>query len=419
MMNQATLRYAAPLLALFASSFAPPEEVLKATDHKKLGKLIGEYFEARMEEEGITESLEKIKENLDKIQKKVKGRDPLSLVEDLEMAVFYANDYGSKRTKGKGKLDTVELDHPYFGALELAVHAPKKYSGKAGPYPMVLCIPDAGQAPREHIERDWINADLRAKAVLVAVTMPEDLDRWTSLGEPQNAGGLGVVMATYGSLTKDYAIDMDRVYLAGRGAGVEAAMAIAAQYPHCFAGVIGRTGDMGETPITNFRNTATYFSGAGANSTAFEKAAAEAEYANCTVDPQGTEEEVLAWIENTQRNPMPSKLEFQPATLQSNRSFWLQLDGFEPGAANISAAVDRETNTIEITSEAVVAVRLYFNDLLVDLDAPVRVVINGTLHEDLLPRNFQVMLANAFGNGDTGRIFTASKLYDVPSPAPQ
>lgn len=394
---------------------ASPEEELKSTDHKKLGKEIAVYFEAKAEEKGIAEALEGVEEAIEKLDKKLKGRTVLSMVDDLERAVFIANDYGKKRlSKGKGRVDDMTIEHPFFGDFDIAIHAPKSYDGDKGPYGMVLSIPDEGEDPKEHLTEDWADADARKENILVSFYMPESTDMWGELGELEAAGGVGLIMATLGDLVANLAIDMDRVYICGSGRGVPVAAKLATLFPHVFAGMIGRGGDLVEgTEPTNFRNVPTIFAGGGGNCTDFQSAAKEAGIENCTIEPGASEADLWAWMAENSRNPVPGHVSFAPTMFVSNSAYWIQLDAFEPGNSLIEAVVDREANSIDITSEGVSNLRLYFNDQLVNMDEPVTISLNGVVHKERIPRNFQVMLANAYQNGDTGRVFTNSVSYTV------
>jgi len=408
-----------PLLfsATIAASPAAPflEEELKATDQKKLGKEIAAYFEAKAEEKGIAEALEGVDEAIEKLNKKLKGRSVLSMVDDLERAVFYANDYGKKRvSKGKGRVDDMPIEHPFFGEFDIAIHAPKTYDGDKGPYGMVLSIPDEGEDPKAHLTEDWADADARKENILVSFYMPKSTDMWEELGELEAAGGVGLIMASLGELVSNFAIDMDRVYICGSGRGVPVAAKIASLFPHVFAGLMGRGGDLAEgTDPTNFQNIPTLFAGGGGNCTDFEAAVKEAGFDNCTIQPGAGESDLWAWMGQHIRNPVPSRVSFAPTTFVSNSAYWLQLEAFEPGNCRVEAVVDRDNNTIEVTGEGVSNLRIYFNDQLVDMDKPVMVTVNGAAHKEQVPRNFQVMLANAFQNGDTGRVFTNSVSYTV------
>src|SRR5258706_482646 len=116
-----------------------------------------------------------------------------------------------------------------------------------------------------------IDKDTRENALIVAVTMPEDGKQWLEAGSREQPGGFANMMLTMREVRAKYAIDYDRIFIAGRGEGVAAALAIAGRAPDRFAGVLGRAGDLDAAGpgIDNFKNLPTFFGGAGANATAY------------------------------------------------------------------------------------------------------------------------------------------------------
>src|SRR6185503_4476502 len=134
---------------------------------------------------------------------------------------------------------------------------------------LILCIPDKGIKPEQHITEKWIAPAIRDSAIIAACPMPDDPTQWTETGGANKPGGVGNLLTVLKEMTRAYAFDYDRVYLAGSGVGVAAALTIASRYPDRFAGVIGRSGDAADTPVDNFKNLPTFFAGAGSGATAF------------------------------------------------------------------------------------------------------------------------------------------------------
>jgi hypothetical protein len=98
------------------------------------------------------------------------------------------------------------------------------------------------------------------------------------------------------------------------------------------------------------------------------------------------------------------------------------VDGFEVDTSKgledqprLDAKVDRSSNTVTIEAKDISKIIVYLNDSLVDMGRPVKFLINGTSHEELLPRNKRMMLDYAFSSGDWGRVFTASLEREVPA----
>jgi len=64
----------------------------------------------------------------------------------------------------------------------------------------------------------------------------------------------------------------------------------------------------------------------------------------------------------------------------------------------------------------VTSVTIYFNDLIVDLDKPVKVVCNGAEHLDQIPRNLTTTLNLMFSTrSDPGKLYTAVRQFDLPA----
>ena len=412
------------LLALvpLAAAALAPEEQMKATDHEALGKVIAEYVEARNKNQGIDKAQEAISGELQKVQKRLKTtRDPLAMTSDLGKALWASSSYDTARGVKKGKVGTSTTRAPYEEesskkTIEYAISAPAKYNPKQA-YPLLVCIPERSKKPQEHIADQWTLAALKENAILVAPPMPEDAALWSEGGGAEAPGGIANVLTVLGAVLRTYAIDFDRVYLCGRGEGVAAAVTIASRFPDRFAGVIGRSGDVGETGADNFRNLPTFFSGAGAGATAFQGKIDAAGYANCTVKPDGSEEDIWAWIEKNPRVSNPTDVVLVPGSPFPIRAYWLEVPALDArGVARITGKIDRATNTVTIDAEGVASTTLYFNDLLVDLDKPVKVVCNGSENVAIVPRNLALTLQLMYqSRSDPGKVYVANKTYDVPA----
>ncbi len=419
MLNRTTLVSAALLLAgvpFAGGAFAPREEVLSARDQESLGKAVGEWLQARKSNEKVAEALEELNEALEKAKKKAKVDDPLALIEDLEAAFYHAVEYSDRNAK-KGKVEEY-AEKAGDATFKFAVWVPKSYRSSDGPYPLIIAIPnEEDKTPKAHIDDAWMDNDLRDNFIIAAVEMPGTVSEWPILGEGFR-GGVAQAMRTLGWLSKNLAIDADRTFLAGSGnAGVDAAVAIAARYPSRFAGVVGRAGDMNAQSAVNFRSIPTLFAGGGANCTAFAEESKKLGHENSTIDPDATLTEVGAWLRQQERDSYPAHVSYAPAGHLHQSAYWLKVDRFEPGKARVDAKVDRASNTIEIEGEHIGTVIVSFNDALVDMSKPIRVVCNGTVHEQVLGRNLEMLLTLYYNSGDPGGLYTNFGTYDLPAPA--
>jgi poly(3-hydroxybutyrate) depolymerase len=400
-------------LGLIASA-QPVELNWKSSDHVKIGKSIGAYYEAKDERKGIHEAEGSLNKVLERIGKKFKKQDLLTFVEDWEACLREAQmlTYKSAKPK-KGKIFEDVSEDFTGGTLRLVLHFPKKFSVKNGPLPLIIIAHDEGQDPRALIDEQWVSTEIRDSAILAAVQLPAKSDAWGSFSNSE-ASGIGTVMSAFGYMKRRFPVDMDRIYLAGTGKGIAAVLGTGAAFPHCFAAVVGR-GGMPACDATNFKNLPTLFIAGGAHATEFkEQAKDELNFENCEVRATGGEAEIWAWLKEQVRDPYPTEIIFTPTTPYTRTSGWLMVEGFDEAEfPSVIAVVDRAENTISLTVEKISTVTIYFNDILLDLDQPVRVVINGVPHEQVLVRARRTMLDLGYNQGDWGRVFVATQAFGV------
>ena len=394
------------------------EPYLKDSDLKKLAGALSDYIEASIAQQKVLEAESDVQEQMDKLGKKLRKapvRDVLGSPADLGRALWLSYEYGKARVKGGSVEDKEALQGPFTKSnpLKYTMLAPAGYDkGKSKSWPLILCIPDEGESPREHLLQNWEDSGLRDQVILACPEMPAESADW--LGTP----GVATALILFRTIYEEWAIDFDEVYLAGRGAGVEAALSIAGKFPERFAGVIGRSGDAGSADPANFSNVATWFAGGGAGVTAWAEKIEELEFTNCTVSADGREPEILAWMDGVSRPSVPEKVVLVPGRPFPTRSYWIQVEAGDEEGARVEATVDRASNTITIEADVVPRVTVLFNDDLVDLSKPVKVIVNGVENEDQLPRSFRTCLSLIFrGTSDPGRVFVASRTYSVPARA--
>ena len=411
---------AIPLAALAAP--AQQERYLKDRDLRKLSEALAEYRLAKANRKGVNEADAAVKAEMESLDNKLKKdrkapiEDVLASPGDLGYAIWMANDFAKTRVK-KGKIAQVEWTGGIFSEddpLEYAIWTPSKYSVRSGAYPLVITLPDAGIDPKTHLIERWESREIKDNVILAAPKLAETSE------ERLTIPGIGRVFSLIGAVPETHAVDYDRIFLVGRGLGVETAVAIASYFPDRWAGVIGRAGDAGATPVINFFNLPTFFAGGGAQVSAFEKAAEDAGYDNCTVQAAALEPDIWNWIQAQRRDAYPSKIVFSPQTHFANRCYWLKVPGTEESSAvRIEASIDREANTVTVQGTGVLGVTLYFGDSLIDMEKPITVVANGQRSTDVFERSRSVVL-DLFSKAaiDPGKIFTYMKTYPLPSLAP-
>ncbi len=413
----------AALIGVCALSFAAVapfrQGEVDPRDQQALGKLLAKYFKDGAKEEAkekakveITAALEKIGKKKDKSVKD--GGEAvlaaLYMTRDLGRAMFYSGEY---KTLAGGKVlneDAGDKKSPLPYALSL----PKTYKSSGAPQTLILCIPGTKdgktRTPQDYLTDQLTDSVLRDGAVIAVVTMPAAIANWPT------DEGIKAVMYTLRDIRSNVACDADRVYLLGRDQGVATALSICSRFPHLFAGVIGMAGDAGaDTGHANFHNLPTFFQGGGGQASAFEAKVKEAGYNNCTVKPEATVADIWAWIQQSPRVSYPSKVTLAPGVPIPNKAYWLSIPPTEGVQGVVKGEADRATNTIVVTTPAVRNITIFFNNELVDLSKPVKIVINGRERQEKITPSVDEWLALFLsGASDAGRVYVARRDYDVP-----
>ena len=399
------------------TAIAAVQEAFKSNEHDALGKHIAKYVEARRENKGLVKAQEVLMKELDRIEKRLK-RDPLSMPDDMGKALWKSYEYEKTQGLRRGKVDFVEEDS-YFeekGKFGYALWLPSKYEAKKGPYPLILCIPDEGENPQTHITEKWIDGTIRDGAIIACVTMPADKALWLESGVPGKEGGGGNMLWTLGQMLRNYAVDFDRVYLAGRGRGVEAAVTFGARYPDRFAGVIGRSGDApAEIAVENMGSLPLFFAGAGGNATALEEKLKGLGYETFQRKDDAGETDIWAWIQAHPRVPNPAQVTLYPNP-QTMHAFWLEAVPTDAqGEIYVKATIDRTANTILVEGDGLTRFQIYFNDAMLDLDKPIKVVSNGQEVSRQVSRSLPRALDFLFNaRSDPGRFYVNNMQFDLP-----
>ena len=412
----------------FLLAFAPhaSELKLKENDHKNLGKLVAAYFTATEEKKGIHEALQKVLDQVEATDKRLKKETILASVGDWEQVFRLVAETRLKASlKKKGEVTPAKVKSDIGIDLSLAYCTPKK--PVKGALPLILVACDGGEAPADHLNKYWADPALREAAFLVALDMGKDTASWGVFGTKEAPGGVFTVMAALGSMLKEFPVDANRTFLVGSGKGFAAVETTAASFPQTFAGLIGlgevAANDLGS--YENFRNLPTLFPRECDGTTAIKSKIDELGYANCTISATGAEGETKVegapaqtweWIGKNVRSAYPLQLTFAPKSDFARAAHWISLSGIQVSEApKLEAKADRAENTITIDADKVANMVVYLNDELVDMAKPVRFVINGKTFERTVERSAPEMIKNQYSVGDWGRVFTAAVIQDVPA----
>lgn len=413
-----TMRTWAPSALLALTVLAPwTDDALKPADVKKLGKDVADYFEAKDKSEGIDKAYQEIADAVDKAEKRLGGKSALTLVEDWEQIFYQARleSLGSSLKVRKGKPHEASASMPGGTESNFAVALPSSYNPRKGPYPLFLVLAPVGSEPLALVEEQWTDGDLLSNAIVLAPKMPDDPAVWGEITTASGPGGVATIMGLYGQFLRQFPIDMDRVFLVGYGQGGATAARVAGLYPHLFAGLVTVDAE-GAIDPTNFKSLPTLVVGGSEDGQALSKRIEELGYDNTSARESATPTDFWAWSAEHQRIPYPEEIVFAPLTAYTTSAHWISVDGVDlEGGARVRARLDRTANAIVVDAEKVTLVRIFFNDLLVDMDRPVDVIVNGVSKKALIDRNKRLMLDLNYQLGDWGRVFTNRLPFDVPA----
>lgn len=129
---------------------------------------------------------------------------------------------------------------------------------------------------------------------------------------------------------------------------------------------------------------------------------------------------VLEWLRGKTREPYPKVIEWITHERIWNRVAWLEITGFSKEAqeawkrtyvdlenkpleerlhfvqpVEVKAEIDRERNTIKVTSKFATELRFYVSDAMLDLDKEISITVNGTASKKKVTRSASVLLESA------------------------
>ncbi len=426
----------APVLAQEGASDAADanqEIKLSAKDFKKFSKLLKNLME-----KGDYDSRAALTEAIDAFKK---AHTPPGAEEDddsgnplkdvaswSKLAENYFTTTLEKRVSGKGRIQTETIQYASRGEVylfEYAYRLPKGYTPKKK-WPVIICIPDRNSTGKEYLKAIWeTNKPTKAladKFILVAPTVGQKTLKGR-VGRKDAAQArldwftgfhARAMLFPVQKIQGRFRCDPQRIYLEGVGKGADAAVQLACLYGEVFAAVAVRQGYPHEptlapgvkgVPIKFFLREESQFTKGGRKSaletfqTLAKEAGVEDEDLQIQFYPklekvtpklrakQDTEPileatpDVVAFLEQ-------HSLEAYPETVHittNNRIFvkraWARLTKFDIDEDNpvvdFEARLNRETNTVEVTAKNVFGFTLFLNDVMLDLDKPVHVTVNG------------------------------------------
>ncbi len=399
---------------------AAPTALSRAHTQDDLAPLVASlasYFEAEASTVDVERARADVEACLAQLEE-TRGADPLANTAELSGVLRRARKFDGKRARrGMVASEEYDIDGARASSMEFTYRVPKDYDPDSTDYPLVLAIPDADESAAEHIRDHWNTRELRDGAILVAPEMTGDPDEWDRVSVDGRAGGLCRVLTALRYASETFAIDANRIYVAGRGKGIAAALATGNYAPQLFAGVICRAGDASEIGVRNFGNLASLFTenggrAPGKNAADFQVAAQTAGFDNCLID-ENDETQLWEWMTTHSRVTFPTHVTVATGDPFPTRAYWLRVAPSKPDAM-AAGRIDREANSITLSTDGVSRVTLFLNDELLDLDRPITVECDGSTHELRAQRRLPTTLELLRdGTSDAQAVYVARVAIDT------
>lgn len=292
-----------------------------------------------------------------------------------------------------------------------------------------------GGAPKAVNDRQWTNQITLYKleeGIYVAPRGPTD--NWNLWHESH-------VDPMFDRLIEDYVtfrgVDPDRVYLMGYSAGGDGVWQLAPRMADRFAAAAMMAGHPNDASLLGLRNLP-FSIFVGGEDSAYNRNKVVAERAEQldklqAADPEGyvhmsrvypglphwmqrKDAEAIPWMAKYTRNPWPHKIVWRQASTTHDRFYWLALpkDAAKPNQQIIASVEDQ---TIRITGDDIPnGLRLRLSDELLDLDKPVRVLINDReVLNQKIPRTTEAIRQSLTERADLRSVATATVTLPTPS----
>jgi hypothetical protein len=179
-------------------------------------------------------------------------------------------------------------------------------------------------------------------------------------------------------------VDFDRILLDGAGP----AFTIATEMPVCFAGIVLRGGwkldDEQKAEVCNFAPVPVYV----VDDPALARQLRAAGHPHVTLGAGG--HDLLAWMAARHRR-IPTTFRWNAHRPDEVLAWWIDLDQPDWDAKQRTLDVEvvdteKAPNTIHVTARGIHYMSFFLNDDIVDLDRPLRILVNGHLvHKGVVP----------------------------------
>jgi poly(3-hydroxybutyrate) depolymerase len=340
------------------------------------------------------------------------------------------------RTARKAEMDAKSIT---LGGLTMKYEV-KSFGDPAAPPPegrsLFISLHGGGAAPAAVNESQWRNQIQLARAytpkegLYVAPRAPTNT--WNLWHEEHMDRFFARLIENFVALEN---VNPSRVYVLGYSAGGDGVYQLAPRMADWWAGAAMMAGHPNETQPAGLRNVP-FALHVGGQDTGVNRNKVAREWggklaALQKADPEGyvhqfeihenkghwmdlEDRKAVPWMEQDTRNPLPEKIVWRQDDVLHERLYWL---GIPPGTGKAGTEVTavRKGQAISLTLPAGMAVLVYANDALLDLDKPVELSVGGKPAEPrLLRRTIGALARTLDERGDPHLMFSAETGATAP-----
>ncbi|MAB90032.1 MAG: hypothetical protein CMJ90_11300 [Planctomycetes bacterium] len=466
--------------ALAQGEDAKKDPGLKDAEIKKLGKLLADlraqpkFPRTSREVKKKEKAQNAFSTEIEKVRKSYGESDILSYVDSWSQ-IFQDVAAGkkAKNPAGKGRVKKESVSRKVSGrerGFEYGVYVPPSYNSKKR-YPLILALHTKGSTGSDYLKEVWINKKRCPKTVydqfiFVAPTIGERTigknKKYQKRIEAFSRLHLQGVAWCLVDVLQKYNIDTDRMYLDGAGFGGETAAWLGTMQTKLFAGMAIRnakpaaSGNFSKPELlTNLKNQCAMlvidrkdgvFADADGQAelkrietvTQADQLPIEVKVLDALPDPKSKRlalgkqkvdpihdatPDIAKFFLTNKRNPHATELAY---LTYDNRLFrqasWYIIDRAnanpaDGSMASVKATLDRENNVATFQTHNVESFRVYLNDVLLDLDKPIKVVVNGKdVIEKKVDRSLDFLLDyNVQNSIDPALVMVGVLRVNVPS----
>jgi len=411
---------------------------ISGMDKKRLQRQAGDYLDPQADDTVRSKAREEFTDYFKK--KKVKE------LADVEALSELLAECGKRSSRHRGIVELTFQGMAEGRKYKTIVSAPKKYDPNGPAWPLIFCVPDREQKAQDYLDKYWSSKAIRDEYIIAALEFDysdvevEERETVKEEGEVKTIKKMvkkpfdwthlrGVEQwwrSLIGLMITEFKVDPNRVILDGAGLGATGNLSIAAGNSWRFAGLILRGGEYDDPTIQNFANLKVLAMPlptapeASAKTMEKLKEVAGKHFSAGTNGPEwmGGEDDgsaMLEWLNGAVRVRYPNPVTWTYTRDVHQIGHWVFVESVfkttEPSRVTVEG--DPKQNVIKIQTENVQKFDLFLNDLLVDLDKPFKIVINGAEPREFeRTRSADDLLDHASVTGgkapwDPGCVFTA------------